>query len=282
MIKSKKNIAYLQQTFIILAIFIFAIGCKTSKITGTSYPPMNPEELMAATDSSKIEAGILELKFKAKLTDQTGTHRATCYVRMYRDSLMWISIRSMSLEGMRMLMTTDSLKFVDRMNKKYYQGDYGFLNRRLNLNPDFHLLQSMLLQEMYVFNKSYGDNLSQHVKACKDSSHYCLWLNAEKNKDKVELLKPFTPSKVKQYFRFYPDSHRLFETKLLSTLTGESMQISYGRATEGDEMSYPSRIGLRTSGSNGIELELETLKADCCDTVKTPFKISEKYEPVIY
>jgi hypothetical protein len=282
----KSKLFHIKQTLLLLVVVVvlsmILFSCKTTKISGSAYPPMNPDALLSANDSSYVQGNILDLRFKAKLTDAEGTQRATCYVRLYPDSLIWLSIRSMSFEGMRMLLTPDSLKFVDRMNKKAYQGDYTFFSRRLSVTPEYELLQNMLLQKRHVYNNNLENILNESIKTCRDSSRYCLWLDAEKPQTDSGRIKEFSPVWTKQYFRFYPETHRIAETEITSTLTGKKLIIAYEKAMEFDGMEYPESIHFEISGEKPVRIEMQTQKAECCDSVKTPFKIPDNYDTVTY
>jgi hypothetical protein len=275
------HICRLTITLSFVFLFQFFNACKTSRIGGTSYQHISISELLKANDTSCINANILDIRFKAKYTDPGGSvQRATCYLRMYTDSLIWVSLRSVNIEGMRMLLTPDSLYLVDRMNKKYHQGSYGYFAEKLLITPNFFFIQDMLLQKMYVFNPEMQQNLNKKLKPCKDSLYYCMRLDAEKPKNGKAPMNVFSPEWVQQDFRYFPHNKKIAETKLKSTLTGDQILIEYSDHGVGDNNQYPDKITIRLSGQHNLSLELDMKKAEFGDTVKTPFKIPENYEPV--
>ncbi|MFO7789292.1 MAG: DUF4292 domain-containing protein [Bacteroidota bacterium] len=272
-----------QLTFCVLSAFLilFLHSCKTSRIDSKSFPHLTISKLLEANDTSYVNSDILDLRFKARYTDPEGsTQRATCYLRIYTDSLIWVSVRTMNLEGMRMLLTPDSLQFADRINKKYYQGSYEYFSKKLLIEPNFHIIQNLLLQKRFVFNPRAEKEMKKNLKPCKDSLYYCIKLDAEKPKGDHKKLKVFDPPWVKQYYRFYPHSCRLANIDLLSTLTGDKIRIAYSK-TESDNQ-YPGEISINLTGQQDVTLEMENKKAEFGDSVKTPFKIPENYEPVRY
>ncbi len=270
--------------FTVFALFAFLTlffhACKTSRITSTTFPHITISELLSSHDTSYVNANILDLRFKAKYTDSiSGTQRATCYIRMYTDSLIWVSIRSMNIEGMRMLMMPDSLQYIDRMNKTYYQGSYEYFSRKLMIKPGFQAIQNLLLQKMFVFNSRLQPDLSKKLKPCKDSSYYCMKLKAEKPKNAKGGVKIFSPGWVEQYFSFYPYTHKLASEEIKSTLTGDKILIKYSPEFDNNEQ-YPAKITISLKGNQHVSLELDNKKAEYGDSLKTPFKIPENYEPV--
>lgn len=69
-------------------------------------------------------------------------------VRIQKDSVIWLSISKLGIEGMRVKLTPDSVVFIDRLHRKYMETDYSYLNRRFNLELDFFLVQSILTNRL--------------------------------------------------------------------------------------------------------------------------------------
>ena len=69
-------------------------------------------------------------------------------LRMRRDSVIWISVSPMmGLEGLRALVTKDSILVVDRVDKTYLYESLDYLVSQWNISQDFEEFQRMLLGE---------------------------------------------------------------------------------------------------------------------------------------
>ena len=57
-----------------------------------------------------------------------------------------------AIEGARVILTCDSVKFMDRIHKEYFVGGYDTLRKMLNIDDlDFEMLQSLLVGNSVEF-----------------------------------------------------------------------------------------------------------------------------------
>ncbi|HEV7781531.1 MAG TPA: DUF4292 domain-containing protein [Chitinophagaceae bacterium] len=73
-------------------------------------------------------------------------YNVNAHVRMYKDSVIWISITAiLGIEGLRVLITPDSVKLLDKQNKIYMPRSVSFLQEVTALPLDLATLQDLLL-----------------------------------------------------------------------------------------------------------------------------------------
>lgn len=85
-------------------------------------------------------------KFSAEYENKGKSNSFSGQIRIRKDSLIWISLTPMlGIEAIRLMITQDSVKLINRLNDTYFIGDYESVNRFLNTNIDFDLLQAVLL-----------------------------------------------------------------------------------------------------------------------------------------
>ena len=66
-------------------------------------------------------------------------------IRMRRDSAIWVSLTvGIGLEAARILLTKDSVLFINRLEKKFFAGSYEFINQMINAKVDFDIIQALL------------------------------------------------------------------------------------------------------------------------------------------
>ncbi len=66
-------------------------------------------------------------------------------VRIRKDSAMLVTIQYLlGLEVAKVLITRDSVRFVDYIHKTYFRGDFAYINDLLNADLDFDLVQAVL------------------------------------------------------------------------------------------------------------------------------------------
>jgi hypothetical protein len=67
-------------------------------------------------------------------------------IRMYKDSTIWISVNAIfGIEGLRALITKDSIKILDKQNKLYTVRSIEYLQEVSSLPVDLHSLQDLLM-----------------------------------------------------------------------------------------------------------------------------------------
>lgn len=73
-------------------------------------------------------------------------YNVNAFIRMYRDSVIWISVNSIfSMEAMRVLITKDSVKLMDKQNKKYTVRSMSYLQDVTALPLDLSSLQQLIV-----------------------------------------------------------------------------------------------------------------------------------------
>lgn len=67
-------------------------------------------------------------------------------VRIRRDSIIWITLSpALGIEMMRIIITNDSLKMIDRISSVSLAADYQYFYRLLNRDLDFDMLQALIV-----------------------------------------------------------------------------------------------------------------------------------------
>ena len=63
-----------------------------------------------------------------------------------KDSIIYINI-SKIIEIIRVVITPDSVKYINNFDNTYYRGDYSFISKMIGFDVNFNMLQSILLGE---------------------------------------------------------------------------------------------------------------------------------------
>jgi hypothetical protein len=64
---------------------------------------------------------------------------------MRRDSIIWVSASLAGIEGVRAVLTRDSVRVINRLEKTYFSGGYDYLSKLLNVPVSFAQMQALLL-----------------------------------------------------------------------------------------------------------------------------------------
>ncbi len=96
---------------------------------------------------NRIDFSTFAAKVDVDYMDGDGKkYDVTAHLRMVKDSLIWISVRGMlGIEGLRALISTDSVKLLDKQNNIYTARSVAYLQEVSALPLDLSSLQDLLL-----------------------------------------------------------------------------------------------------------------------------------------
>ncbi|MBI1193886.1 MAG: DUF4292 domain-containing protein [Bacteroidetes bacterium] len=126
-------------------LVLLGASCRSTKpVASSDIPQVSAQELWQALDGSRLEFETFSTRADLDIEDTNGKSGASAMVRMYRDSLIWISLRKAGLEGARILITRDSLHILDRTAKTYYPLGFAQLRQQYRIDLGFEALQDLI------------------------------------------------------------------------------------------------------------------------------------------
>lgn len=212
----------------ILLIILFLSGCKTSKKVGTvaSGSAKAHNEFFESMEEHSFQFNTMTARLNAELKTAKNNMSSRVDLKMVRDSAFQLSVQPfLGIEVFRAEFTVDSIKVVDRMNKRYVAERYADLKGQTPIEFNFYNLQALFTNHIFLPGKQEIDPKQyKRFKLNQEGS------TAEiKVKDTMGLL-----------YTFFADG----EEKLLSTYITDpseqyALQWDYSdfRVTEGDRKS---------------------------------------------
>lgn len=208
----------------------------------------------------------LSFRTKLKYEDKYNKNSAKMYVRMQKDSLIWIQVSAnIGIRGLRALITKDSAFVIDYVKKEYAKYDFESLSKELNFPVNFELLQSVLLGTM-----PYPNYDASKVIKKKDKKHWIIhqresFLNIENH--------------------FNPKIERLLQVILTDTRNHNKLLLVYDKYKKVKSVIIPSQQNVKIKYEDGgeiletyIELKHKKPKVNQ-EGLAFPFKISNRYKP---
>lgn len=132
-----------------LLIILFALmisGCTSTRRTiREPLKEQGVDFLINKLKDNELKFNTLSAKFSATYILNKKKTNFSGQLRIQHDSILWISITPMlGLEMARFVLTTDSIKYLNRMNSTYLLKDFRFINQLLNKTLDFDMAQAFL------------------------------------------------------------------------------------------------------------------------------------------
>jgi hypothetical protein len=130
-----------------LASCLFFASCSPArKVMKAPIKEEGADYLFGKLKEKELKFDGFSAKFSAEYSNRDKENSFSGQIRIRKDSLIWISLTPMlGIEAVRLMISQDSVKMINRLNDTYFIGDYEYVNRFLNTNIDYDLLQAILL-----------------------------------------------------------------------------------------------------------------------------------------
>ncbi|MEZ4933273.1 MAG: DUF4292 domain-containing protein [Saprospiraceae bacterium] len=141
--------------FIALLFLLFGLACNPARrAQKDNLKPKSEKYLMKRLLSNQVSADWLGTKAKVSYRDEYMRESFTAYIRMKKDSAIWMSFKKFSFEGARALITPDSIFVIDRINNQYLAKPFSYAQQEYHLPVGFAGLQAMLLGNPVFFSSN--------------------------------------------------------------------------------------------------------------------------------
>ncbi|MEM6265387.1 MAG: DUF4292 domain-containing protein [Bacteroidota bacterium] len=146
------SVAYSWMGLVMLCMF-WVGGCKNLKDSTRPTTRKSPEVTLEACKRNNISGyKTISISGKGKIDYPDGNIKigASYRINMYNDSLIWISVRVLGFEGVRVLITEDSVYVLNRQDKTLTVSDYRAVNDFLGQKANISKAQDLILGNLLV------------------------------------------------------------------------------------------------------------------------------------
>ena len=134
--------------YLLLLVSMTSINCKSKKViseTEQNLPEKSSRFLLKKLGQKKMEAEWFSSKAKINFEDPYQKAKVTANIRMRKDSVIWMNIKKVGKEAVRVLITLDSIYIINRLDNEYMIKGLDYVEKAYNLPANFQALQTVLL-----------------------------------------------------------------------------------------------------------------------------------------
>lgn len=271
--------SYWTRTLLILTLIggITMVSCKsTRKIIKEPIKEEGADYLFSKLKENELKFEWFSAKFSLDFVLDKKKTSFRGQVRMRKDSAIWVSFSPiLGIEMARLLITVDSIMYINRINKTFFKGDYEFVNNFIGTNVDFDVLQSILLGN----DLTYYENGKFRVSY--DSKEYHL-VTAGRRKLKKYIRNSLDEERAYiQNIYLSPETFKITKMKI-KELTKESKKLDayYTDFRQVNDQLIPHMLTFDITAENPVTVDVNYSKINLNIPHKFPFKISSKYERI--
>lgn len=242
---------------LLIAIIFVLCSCSTSK-NASNIRTLSANHIIRGVENNKFEFNSLETKLNVKIKGDNNIGLKG-QLRMQNDSIIWISLSLIGIEVGRVMITNDSVKFINRSNKTYLAESLDNFKEKLPNEVTIHFLQDLLV----------GNNqLSQNNKFNVTIENDCYILASNTN----DLWVTPETFKVKKY-----ELHCLEQQ--IGQWSESMISVNYDNFQKINDKLLPTKIILDTNNL-GLNIEIDYSEIKVGEALDFPFNISKKFNKI--
>lgn len=273
---NKRNIKYI--SFFVVAFFVLTtFSCRSPRsIMKAPIKEKGPEYLFTQLSNNELKFDWLTAKVNIEYIEDDKKTNFQAQIRLRKDSVIWMSFSpALGIEVVRLMITNDSVKFINRLNKTYFFGDYKFVNDFLKTNIDFDVFQSFLTGNDFQYYEK------AKFKASVDNHEYKLSTTSRHKLKEFVKHSDENPIVFIQNIWLSPDNFKITAVKIKEIeKENKKLEAFYNEFKIIDGQLFPVDVNFKISAEIDISVSIDYSKIVLNKSMRFPFKIPEKYERI--
>jgi len=199
-------------------------------------------------------------------------------VRIRKDSAMLISIQYLlGLEVAKILITKDSVKMVNYIQKNYFRGDFNYINDMLNADLDFNVLQAVLFGNSAEFYED--DDLKLKPVTDRQNCHYLLSTERKRRLKRLQTGENGLKKAI-QILTLNPDNYKIIKNEFSDPATSRTFIANYKNFTQKDSVYAPYHVDIDIVAEKKATVKIDYVRIEKNTPQKLSLNIPPKYDPI--
>lgn len=244
-------------------ILIFVLGCKSTKsviASGEASDKLSAKQVIKQHQKNDADFKTMQAKVRIDIIQGNKEQGLTFNYRMEKDKTIWLSA---PLGLARMMITPNKVRFYNKQDNEYFDGDYKLLSDFAGIELDFNKVQNILL------GQAMNNLKNQPYQVAVNENSYAL-----QPKDQNALLELF--------YLINPSHFKMDSQQLYQQLKKRFLQVDYASYQEVKEQIIPKSIkiiAVEDAEEVGIAMEFKSVSLN--GEVRFPFKIPVGYKEIV-
>ncbi|MCE1202518.1 MAG: DUF4292 domain-containing protein [Bacteroidia bacterium] len=268
----------MSKQLLFVSLFVFVVlaapSCRsTRKVMKAPLKEYGENYLLDRMKEAQLNYEWFSSRLIITLTDdKKNTTELRGQLRIRRDSAIWISLTPMlNIEAARLLITPDSVKLINRLDKTYYNDDFTLINNLFSSSADFFLLQSLLTGNDLVNYET------ENFRSAIDSREYRLSTTGRAKKKRY-LRKNEQQQILVQSIWLNPENYKISRINLKEV--GDEthkLQVTYSAFETSGNLIVPTQLQFEVNASRRMMLNIRYQKPELDVPQPMPFRIPDNF-----
>jgi len=288
---------YSSSKFVLIVFLLIAIGfssCKTSReIATTNLKPIGTARLLKNIEENSLVYESLSIsRINAQFLGNQSKTSFRISLKAIKDQKILGSITKLNIPVGRVLLTPDSVIYVNYIDRNYFVDDYTFLSNFLNIDLDFFTIQSIISNSAFSYRNDEKDKDFRAFSTSVESGMYVLQSEKERKMYKMDekektgkierrLKRLDDNALILQKMSFNPTNFALVKLLIEDKTNNRKMEMIFDEFVKIMDKDYPGAIDMSfNSESDNIVLKLRMngFSTEKLDSLN--LEIPEKYQQI--
>lgn len=280
--------------FVFLLISVGFFSCKTPReITRVNIKPISTAKLLKNIEENSL---VYESFSISRINCQfSGNQSKTSFkisLKAVKDKKILASITKLNIPVGRVLLTPDSVIYVNYIDRNYFVDDYSFLSNFLNIDLDFFTIQSIISNSAFSYRNDEKDKDFKTFKTTVESGMYVL--QSEKERKVYKMDEKWKTGKIErrlkrlddnalilQKMSFNPINFALVKLIIEDKTNDRKMEMNFDEFVKVMNKDYPGTIEMSfNSVSDNIVLKIRMSGFSTEKLDSLNLEIPEKYQQI--
>ncbi len=233
------------------------MSCRNTQFTSKTAKNHSAKFLLRQLEKNHIDYTWFGTNAKIKVDSDQEKATFAASIRMQKDSLIWIKIRKMNIEGARVKITPEVIEILDRQNGQYIRRPFSFLKDEYGLEVSFSQLQDLLIGNPILWETQ---SLISVIR------------------DQQNVLQ--TPSSQKKVLKIFMTPGSFLIQSVRGSLDKNALSIDYSDYEILEQEQIPSKknVEIDSDETGIIKLDMSFSKMTINEVQKVGFRVPDNYE----
>ncbi len=279
--------------FAVVSLLWFS-SCRTARnIELVEAVPISASKLLKQVEQNAFDYNYFSIKrINCQFSDNFSKANFKVNLKAHRNDKILVSISKLNIPVGKVLLTPDSVKYVNYVDKNYFLDDYSYLSKVLNIDLDFVTIQSIISNNAFSYRNDPKDRDFKTFDSFIEDGMYVLQSEnnrkLEKIEDKEKTVKAERRLKrldedvmILQKMFFNPANFALTRLLIEDKTNERRLFLAFDDFEKFEKKDYPGLIDMNfNSPENDVNLKVR-LSGFSTEKIKSfSLQLPEKYEEI--
>jgi hypothetical protein len=288
---------YSSSKLILISFLFIALGissCKTSRdITSVNVKPIGTAKLLKNIEQNSLVYENLSIsRINCQFSGNQSKTSFRISLKAIKDQKILASITKLNIPVGRVLLTPDSVKYVNYIDRNYFVDDYTFFFFFLNIDLDFNTIQAIISNSAFSYRNDEKDKDFKTFSTSVESGMYVLQSEKERKVFKMDekgktgkierrLKRLDDNALILQKMSFNPTNFALTKLLILDKTNNRKMEMIFDEFVKVMNKDYPGAIDMSFNSESeniALKMRMSGFSTEKLDSLN--LEIPEKYQHI--